>query len=343
MIYKHTIDQSKLIFNQCLGFFEQHKIKPIPLNYSVTYEIFSGSNQELISAYNKLTSENSDINDFVLQDLYFNCIHGSKELELSFAEPLSQIINGTLTELGKSQESVTSYENKLLSSEKILLNQDKSSAQKLITALYSATKQFRKEQEHLKNKLIEAEQETKSLRANLAKLEEEATLDPLSGLLNRHGLDKKLTKITESIDLNTGFNITLLLFDIDHFKQVNDCYGHVFGDHVIKHVAKEIQSKVRGQDLCVRYGGEEFLVLLMDTDINGTQIVADKIRTAVKNLRWKNTKTGEQLPSVTISGGITKFKRQELPSQSLKVVVARADAALYRAKEAGRDQIRVEM
>ncbi len=144
MIYKHTIDQSKLIFNQCLGFFEQHKIKPIPLNYSVTYEIFSGSNQELISAYNKLTSENSDINDFVLQDLYFNCIHSSKELELSFAEPLSQIINCTLTELGKSQESVTSYENKLLSSEKILLNQDKSSAQKLITALYSATKQFRK-------------------------------------------------------------------------------------------------------------------------------------------------------------------------------------------------------
>ena len=173
-----------------------------------------------------------------------------------------------------------------------------------------------------------------SLKQDLEKLEIESTTDSLSQLANRQGLKKIVTKRPLEQPDNS-----IIIFDIDHFKKINDSFGHNYGDNVIKHVAAEIKNLVRGIDITVRWGGEEFMVVLRDTDLKGAILVANKIRKSIKELRWKNTKTGEQLPPVTVSGGITQLRFAEQLIPDLDAVIHRADEALYKAKRRGRDRI----
>lgn len=129
--------------------------------------------------------------------------------------------------------------------------------------------------------------------------------------------------------------VSMIMFDLDHFKDVNDRYGHLCGDAVLASVGKRMKDVLRGSDLKCRYGGEEFLVLLPETPLQGARRVAETLRREIaeRPVPW----AGEAL-TVTASFGLT----QALPGEiSLQAVVARADAALYRAKEDGRNCVRV--
>ena len=129
----------------------------------------------------------------------------------------------------------------------------------------------------------------------------------------------------------------LLLGDIDHFKSVNDTYGHLLGDKVIKFVAKVFKDGTKGQDLAARFGGEEFAVLLPDTPLSGATAVAENLRKAVEAGRLRRTDTGEAVRQVTISIGATIL----LPGEPAGATISRADAALYRAKQGGRNRVEV--
>jgi two-component system, cell cycle response regulator len=129
--------------------------------------------------------------------------------------------------------------------------------------------------------------------------------------------------------------VSLIMFDLDHFKDVNDRYGHLCGDAVLANVGRRMKDVLRGSDLKCRYGGEEFLVLLPETPLHGARRVAETLRREIaeRPIPW----AGEAL-TVTASFGLT----QALPGEiSIQSVVARADAALYRAKEEGRNCVRI--
>lgn len=131
--------------------------------------------------------------------------------------------------------------------------------------------------------------------------------------------------------------LSLAMLDIDHFKTVNDTYGHLAGDHVLQHVAQEIKASVRGRDIVARYGGEEFAVLLRDTPRSGCSAVAENVRATIERgaIHLPPEFGSEQALLVTVSIGVAWLREQE-PTEAF---VDRADRALYESKEAGRNRV----
>jgi diguanylate cyclase len=129
----------------------------------------------------------------------------------------------------------------------------------------------------------------------------------------------------------------MIMFDIDHFKDVNDRYGHLCGDAVLAAVGAKIREVLRGSDMKCRYGGEEFLVLLPETPLEGAKRVADTLRRDLEELsiNWKS-----EIVRVTASFGVTVAQPAEIDGPAL---IGRADAALYRAKDQGRNCVRLSL
>ena len=171
---------------------------------------------------------------------------------------------------------------------------------------------------------------TNALRNRLAA---EAATDPLTGLLNRRQLDQRLAE-TVALAHRHSRPVSALMIDLDHFKRVNDSYGHASGDQVLCDVATRIRESCRISDVVARYGGEEFVVVLPETDVNGAVSAAEKIRWIVSS-RPIQLERGGRI-RVTASVGAAELERETgTPGQLL----ADADAALYDAKHAGRDRI----
>ena len=162
-----------------------------------------------------------------------------------------------------------------------------------------------------------------------------AITDALTGLHNRHYFNEIAPSLVASTQRRkTTFSV--ILFDIDHFKRFNDVYGHATGDQVLKTVADLLKKEVRQSDYTFRFGGEEFLLLLPDTDAKRAFIAAEKIRRSVESTKLVS-ENGESL-HVTISGGVAAFSE----SRGLERTIQAADKALYRAKNAGRNRIETE-
>jgi diguanylate cyclase (GGDEF)-like protein len=166
-------------------------------------------------------------------------------------------------------------------------------------------------------------------------LQQQSFLDGLTGLWNRGYLDHRLEGEL-NIARRYERRLSLLLGDIDHFKRVNDTFGHLFGDYVIQRIAEAISTHARRSDISCRYGGEEFAVLLPSAGLEEASLVAERLRIAVEASPFQLR--GTQL-QVTISFGVASTEGLDpLTSESL---IARADRALYNAKESGRNCVHV--
>ncbi len=161
--------------------------------------------------------------------------------------------------------------------------------------------------------------------------EEAAKTDPLTSLPNRRGMHERLNEEFQKFDgMNNIFSIVIA--DIDFFKHVNDTYGHDGGDAVLVSLAQKFRTVLRNQDYVSRWGGEEFLILLADTKVNGAIILSEKIRKAVEEMIIIH---GKKKIKVTISFGAAEISDMS----SIDVVIKRADKMLYKAKVGGRNQV----
>lgn len=160
-------------------------------------------------------------------------------------------------------------------------------------------------------------------------LEERSTHDPLTGVLNRRGF--ALFYEHQRMQMRrAGKPMTLIAIDLDHFKAINDRHGHMVGDKVLVHVARAIRQALRESDDVARFGGEEFIVLLPDSDEHNAVLVAQRIRKVLRDC------ADVQLPRCTVSMGIGGHLSED---ESLDALLARADTALYHAKQNGRDRV----
>ena len=159
-----------------------------------------------------------------------------------------------------------------------------------------------------------------------------AQKDPLTGVYNRGALDEALHREIGYSRRQSG-NLSLVILDIDRFKNINDDYGHIIGDCVLKAVAASIQDCMRSADQLFRYGGEEFVVLMRDTDARGACLLAERIRKAVEGLPCHCS--GADIP-VTISAGVSTLRADDTAHS----LFDQADQALYLAKQQGRNQVR---
>ncbi|WP_371323854.1 sensor domain-containing diguanylate cyclase [Dechloromonas sp. ZY10] len=163
-------------------------------------------------------------------------------------------------------------------------------------------------------------------------IEQAATTDKLTGLLNRHAASALVDQLLAS-QRRSGQAFSILLADLDHFKQINDRYGHGTGDEVLRNAAKIFRNALRGSDFAVRWGGEEFLIVLQDCPEAEALQVAEKIRGALAAARLADDSDDLQ---VTVSIGVSEYRPGERPEQT----VGRADRGLYQAKHGGRNRVR---
>jgi diguanylate cyclase (GGDEF)-like protein len=162
---------------------------------------------------------------------------------------------------------------------------------------------------------------------------EEADRDPLTGLANRRCLDRMLAHCLEDFG-RSGQPLSLIMADLDHFKQINDTWGHVVGDRALVGFAATIQNQCRSIDLVARYGGEEFVVLLPGHRLVTAAQIAERLRTSAA--RAAPEELGDR--SLTASFGVV----EAAPGETASMVLERVDAALYRAKSLGRDRVDVD-
>jgi two-component system cell cycle response regulator len=172
------------------------------------------------------------------------------------------------------------------------------------------------------------------LRANVQQTIELAVTDPLTGLSNRRYLDNHISTLFNR-SMARGRPLSVLIADIDRFKQINDTYGHDAGDDIIREFANRVRSTVRGADLACRYGGEEFVVVMPDTSPEIAASVAERLRSVIETVPFVVKGSGQEL-QVTASFGIASRTPQVITPQHL---MKQADVALYEAKNAGRNRV----
>ncbi len=171
----------------------------------------------------------------------------------------------------------------------------------------------------------------RELKRNEARIHELMLRDPLTGVHNRRALNERLTEELAR-SRRFGHPLALLMLDVDHFKAINDRYGHQTGDQVLTVIGRCLREHVRRIDFVARYGGEEFVILLPETDREGARRFAERLRQAVAALEL-----GGELASPTVSIGVAVSREADTPDSLLQ----RADAALYAAKRAGRNRVMV--
>lgn len=181
---------------------------------------------------------------------------------------------------------------------------------------------------HLKIKKLQDE-----LRRTNELLLEISNTDHLTGLFNRRYMMEALEKEKQRC-ARKGSNLSLIILDIDHFKQVNDLFGHQQGDIALQMVALQLQKELRNYDCAARYGGEEFVAILPDSTIKEALLVAERVRVAVQNTKFNDALSKLKL---TVSLGVTTFSPQHCAT--IDSFIKLADDALYRAKSNGRNRI----
>lgn len=231
---------------------------------------------------------------------------------LSIAVLIAVLIDSYMEELRKSKLYLARLEekNKVIEAKNRML--EKSNAEFMRA----------KEKEEKLNKLLKEEKQ---------KLEELSITDYLTGAFNRRFITSCLKDEMESSDLQQK-ELTVAMVDIDNFKMINDSYGHLYGDYVLKRVVSTIKSNLRQSDIVGRYGGDEFLIILRNTTGSEGYAMMERIRRMIQELEWEGDL------KVTISGGVIEAGNNDLTS-----LLKKADKLLYRAKHMSKNMIEKEL
>ncbi|MCB1746198.1 MAG: GGDEF domain-containing protein [Gammaproteobacteria bacterium] len=338
MDQKTTFEQASERLRQALPLMARNRVPIVPPNYAVWYEYVAGSNAALSEALDRILSAGEAVDEAATLQLYRQYFDGA---DASRAEAAQRTVKKLIEALTESVETAGSEVHRYGQSLQDCAAQlsDDMGAEDLrsvVTGLMESTQQMREGNTALQAHLAESRRETERLREELQQVRMEARHDPLTGLANRAGFNDRVRELAADAEA-AGQTHSLVMADIDKFKSINDTYGHLFGDKIIKVVAKAFANLTKGKDLAARFGGEEFVVLLPDTSLEDARALAENIRASIERGRVYNPKTGEEIRRVTISLGVTEL----VAGEAIEATVERADEALYRAKTNGRNRVEV--
>jgi len=330
--YKELMTSSGKISRQALMVLRDLKIPNIPACYHVAYELCEDSSSSLKEKM-ELNKGNREkvLND--VQNIYFDLIAQPQQKELEkFATRFHQLVTSTSSSVNKGQKHLAEYANYLKEIRPFLEPDSGADVLNITTLLIKETESVRLHAKEMENKLRDANLQINQLKDKHLQMRELAHRDSLTGVLNREGLTEAFTQ-AEMIESN--FPMAVLVADIDKFKDFNDKYGHLVGDSVLKAVSNSLHKNIKGIDILARVGGEEFIILLMNTSDKSGVKVAEKLRLIIEQLRIKKRKSDETIDSCTLSIGVAQLQN----SDDVYDIIEHADQAMYKAKKSGRNKV----
>ncbi len=319
-----------------LGYLAKYNQPASPVNYTVWYEYVSGKNRKLKKAMDSSIESATPLTDKNMELMYRKFVADGDRIVIS---KLLTKINLMLREITghvlETEGDLSGHGINLKGlSDQIQAVQDYEGIKHIVDLMIVETKALVKSGSKLQSRMKISSADLQQLYRELEKSQKEAQTDALTGLINRRGLEKRfeLERIRAKQN-NIAFSI--IMVDIDHFKKVNDTFGHLVGDSLLKGISHILKKQLRRNDIAARYGGEEFLILLPETDLTGAGAVAGKIQKGLSTKEWKLKESGKSMGSITVSMGISVYAMNETGKEMIK----RADDALYMAKNTGRNQI----
>lgn len=314
-----------------------YKLPPNPENFEVWYVHSSGENPELNRAIEVMTQKSGKMSPEQCQELYNRYLSDSSESERvkaagdriqSTIKDVNGIVSNVKTATSKYSSALTTVATKLSG------NADRKEIESALENVMFNTNEMIRQNQMMEQELTRSSRAMVELQRDLELVRKEAMTDSLTNLANRKCFDSEIRRIIQEADSN-GQTFCLIMMDIDHFKSFNDNYGHQVGDQVLRLVARTLTDGVKGRDVAARFGGEEFAIILPDTNLQGGVKVGDSLRRAVAGKEVVNRNTGDTLGRITLSGGVAQYMSGETPDD----LIERADTALYSAKHNGRNQI----
>lgn len=329
-----SLENVENIGRSVVDLLEKRKILPNPQTYKVFYEFVNGAvgiefirlektiNRDDISGQNLYRQiyddfirpyENQCQTDNILQlaleriDIILNLIEDAKES----ASRQSRYFEGATAALSSGEGSV----------ELIV---------KLVAGLSQINQTALDTNQKLVDDMFRVNSELEHGRSELERLRKGASVDPLTGISNRAGIDAALQDALG----NRERSFALAIIDVDHFKEINDTFGHQAGDAVLRTVARALQASVRASEIIGRIGGDEFATILYDVDQVGAQLAGERLRAAVAECDMGTILGKDTIGGVTVSIGVANCREID----TFATIVNRADAGLYEAKRLGRNR-----
>ena len=337
----NDFDEAARLAVKAMDHAHRHRSPPQPRAYEVWYTYVAGDDpvlrarvdSELIKAdvVDLDTIEQIYEEHFLHKRLSNGMTRIGDELDAGLRNTLSVVRDS----LGSNQQFLATLKQTQGKIAQVSRNHD---AKRVVMDLLELGRTHAAKAEVVNTELTKARTQVVELNRELRRLRDSAYLDHLTQIPNRRHMDEVLEREINMANAN-GLPLSFALGDLDHFKEVNDSYGHAVGDAVLKHFAGLIKNNIKGQDTPARYGGEEFAIILPKTSIFGAGHVTDKIRELLHSTDFILSRDRSSIGRISVSFGVTQLQSGD----SMADLIRRADRLLYRAKALGRNRVETDM
>ena len=334
MNFADNTTQSAEYLRHAIPLMVKYNIPPSPLNYALWYTYVSNKMPSLNYQIDQTLDTYGTCPSLMGEQLFREYIISDDITDSKDTKKKILALTHMLTEHVDHAAEHTSHFGSVLEESLTALNNAEDSPQlsNIISRLAENTASISESTQIFQQKIMDAQAEIIALKEELQKSKLDARIDPLTGLFNRRVFDTELEQVTGP---KNQTKITLIMIDIDHFKKFNDEYGHLMGDKVLQYFGKLLKAECQEPILPVRFGGEEFAILLIGKEKEDAVVLAEHLRKKIHAIRIKQKKSGKVISSITASFGISQWVQTETAEQ----MIERADKALYFAKESGRNQV----
>lgn len=334
-----TLEKASRIFDRVLESFEEQSINPTPLNYFVWYQYLKGDNPSFREEMDSVLNDSFGYTDRVGKRLYEQYLMDDSKTDTQFDRALRRLVDVMVKKMNLWSDKLEDHTKQLddcatsLANPNLNAQQIKAISDTMVSHAQSmniSSKAFRQE-------MMESSEEVRDLRDQLIEAQVAALTDELTGLGNRKAFNNTIEEYILLADQSDNPNsLCVIMSDIDHFKKFNDNYGHLIGDSVLRYYANTMKKKQRANETICRYGGEEFVILLTNSNLEEASQRAEEIRKGIESSVLKRKNSNEPLTTITASFGVACYHGTPETSDQL---IGRADTALYKAKQGGRNQV----
>lgn len=331
-------DAAIALADEAIRLAKTHKTPLVPKTYEVWYSYAAGIDNSINRIIDSIIENGKTLDDHQIEQIYSDHLCSTEKearrhdrANAKLEQEMSEVIKLIQSHVAVSENHSGSLNRTARS---LSATATPIQIRNTIELLIEENSRMRSETANLAQNLKKSKQHVSKMRQSLAESRLKALRDQLTGLSNRRHFDTSLAReVTKS--LADGSPMCLAMVDIDHFKNINDTFGHQVGDQVLKYLGQLLSENVKGRDVVSRYGGEEFAIILPSTDIANARTLVENIRSQIEETNLVVTKNRKSIGKITASFGLSQVVNNDDP----ETLIQRADAKLYLAKNAGRNRV----